>query len=473
MRKRITFREVNLLENVSKKRYVAAVIIGLLFSFVFYAFLFTLRETFRIFFSFTVHPDYLLILTTQEISFYNFIFAVFSSILGLAITLKTIFEEPKQFGVRDHYYYRKSMLFYSISFINISVLAAIIRITTIIIFIFGATISSYLSYYDEFQYLIYLILIVLFLEQWKIIRLIFKNKALKWMGISLVSILLYSFAISNIKIVDYEKINNHILSTQTTYNYKLSLPEVSNFRQIRSHHLAPKFFIVYPKNNVNHNRFPTIIFKKVAYKFEDFSTLLTSIMNNFYDDEIPLVTIQLNIDKDIKIKYINQIKNTIAKSGFSKIAYSITSENTELPKELQFDLVLAEKLPRKYDKDDIPPIPKFEISAFSKEHLYIIKMTANGKIFINGKLGVLNKASLKEFILQSPDKNIFVIDLADTNTLNDYLTIKDLLLTAYLDVRNNYCIKGYGVTLDKLYYDQIRTVKRKIPQLIVVLQENN
>ena len=469
MKKKITYRKINVLENVSIKRCVLAIVAGLLFSFVFYALLFTLRETFRILFSIFVDSNPFLELKSNEISFYNFIFAVLSSILGLSLTLKIIFEKPKQFGVNNHYYYRKSLVFNSISFINISTISFLFRLIPFPLFVFGTTFSYYLSFYDEYKFLMYLIVIVLFLEQWKTIRLIFKNRALKWMAISLISILSYSFAISKINVIDFKKINTYYLSKRLDHNYELELPEINNYKKNERRSLVQTFTIAYSKNNVNHNRFPYIIFETVAYRLESMPAVLASIRENYSEYEIPMVTIQLNIDKHIKMKYINQIKDTIANSGFSKIGYGITSKNTKLPKELQLGLVSLELLPFRQNNKEELPIPKFDKASIPKEHLFVIKKIKNN-IYINGNMDSINKTSLKEFILKSPQKNIFVIELVKTNTLNDYLAIKDQLISAYKDIRDEHSIKGYGVTLDELSYNYKRAIKRKFPQLIVVTE---
>ena len=466
MAKKITFRRVDLLENVSKPRYALAIIAGLLFSFVFYAFFFSLREIFRVLFSTVIDSSYIFIFEDNAIWFYNFIFALFSSILGLSIALKIIFEKPKQFGLMEKQYYRKSMIFNNLSFLNLSTLGIIIRLVPIPIFIFGTVFSYYLSYFEEYRFLIYFILIVLFLEQWKTIRLIYKNKALKWMAISLIGILIYSFAISTIDIVDYKKVNNILLSKQVTYNYELALPETSHYKKIERRLLAPEFFIAYPKNNFTHDGFPSIIFERVLYRIERLPFLLASIRDDYSEFTLPLVVIKLNADKHIKMRYINQIKDSIAKNGFSKIVYGVTIKDSEIPKELQFDIGAFERLQNVKYKGHFPPT--FELSSIPPQHLFIIKLLANGKTEVNGKIDTIRQDSLKEFILKTPKENYFYIALTKASTLQDYITAKEKLVNAYEGIRDEYCIEKYGMPLDALSRNEKRLVKMKYPQLIIL-----
>ena len=470
MSKRITFRKTNLLENISKKRLFLGVLAGLLFSFIFYSFLFSLREVFRVLFSVIIYPNFLMILESNEVSFYNYIFAIFSSILGLSFTLKIIFEKPKQFGHKAKYYYRKSMLFNSISFVNVTAMGIILRIVTLPIFIFGTIFPYYLSYYDEYKFLIYLILIVLFLEQWKIIRLIFKNRALKWMTISLASVLLYSFVISKINIINYKKINTSFIKNQAGIKNELTLSAVINYKKITNKYLTPEFFIAYPKNGRNNNVFPLIVYKNEEYSIENISEIIENIKSDYSENTLPLlifksentlplVTFKLNIDKNIKMRHVSLIKQKIAEHNFSRIVYGVLIKNSALPKEVQFDIGMFERLQQIVDTPSLSLPPK---PIYKKEDLYTIVLGQNKNN--------INTIEIENILRKSPKKVMHLKSTDDAN-LNDYLQVKDALLSIYHKLRNEYAIQTHGKTFYQLNRDQIRDIKKDIYPMIIWLDD--
>ena len=457
MSKRIVFRKTNLLENISKKRLFLGILAGLLFSFAFYAFMVSLRESFRVVFSLVLQLDYLLILDTTEVNFYNFIYAVFSSILGLSITLKIILEKPKQFKSKTFYYRKKHSIFVDLSVINSYFLNGIFKFTFIIAFFFSNIYNYYFSFYPEYNYLLYLLLIVMFLEQWKTIRLVFKNKALKWMLISLVSILIYSFTISKIDIIDYKTINNSFLKHQLNYKYELDLPKVKNYKKIERLRLIREFNIAYPKGKIDYNAFPIIIYQNEEYALEEISEVLSTIKNQYNKIEYPWITIKLNVDKHIKMRHISLIKQKLSANSFLKIAYGVIEKKSDLPKELQFDISMPEKLSKTTGVTSLP-LPLRPI--YTKENVHII--------FIDNNTNTLNIFEIEEFLRHSQRK-IIHLNLSNDASLDDYIQVKDALLSIYLKLRNEYAVRTYNKQFHQLNYEQIRNIKLHIYPMIILL----
>ncbi len=92
---------------ISNSRLITGIVIGLLFSFVFYSFLYIIREMFRI----MSEPFYeLWVLTDREVSFYNLFFAFISVIFGQSICFNYWLNRPKRLF--------KSERFRKISIIN-------------------------------------------------------------------------------------------------------------------------------------------------------------------------------------------------------------------------------------------------------------------------------------------------------------------------------------------------------------------
>lgn len=77
---------------ISRLKLISGILIGLVFSFVFYSFLYLIRESFRIL-SVTEYYD-LWILSDNENQFYNLMFAFISVIIAQSVTFTFWFDSP-------------------------------------------------------------------------------------------------------------------------------------------------------------------------------------------------------------------------------------------------------------------------------------------------------------------------------------------------------------------------------------------
>ena len=165
---------------LSRFRLIVGVFLGLLYSFSFYSFLYILRETFRIL-SVTEKYD-LWVLTDKEVNFYNLVFAFLSIIIEQSVCFVFWFDKPKKiFGIRNH---RKIAIVNDQRFLNWYFLSWFSKLAIVFGLLFGFTFSGgfyVFSLYPAYNYLFILIIIVLNLQTWNTISLIFKRKGQKWM----------------------------------------------------------------------------------------------------------------------------------------------------------------------------------------------------------------------------------------------------------------------------------------------------
>lgn len=78
---------------VPRGRLITGILIGLLFAFCFYAFLYVCRETLRVLFFITDDYD-VLVLSDNTVNFLNYVFACIATILGQSLCFTYWFEAP-------------------------------------------------------------------------------------------------------------------------------------------------------------------------------------------------------------------------------------------------------------------------------------------------------------------------------------------------------------------------------------------
>ena len=79
---------------IPRSRFIIGIVLGLLYSFLFYSFLYLARESLR---GLSITKEYdLWVLSSEEVSFYNLFFAFISVIIGQSICFSFWINRPKQ-----------------------------------------------------------------------------------------------------------------------------------------------------------------------------------------------------------------------------------------------------------------------------------------------------------------------------------------------------------------------------------------
>jgi hypothetical protein len=191
---------------IKREYIILSIVVGLFYSFVFYSFLYLLREIIRLY---SISDEYgILILSDKEVNFYNLFFAFLSLILAQSICLLLWFDKTRKVFEKRNIY--KSAIINDQIFLNSCFLSWFSRVATLYaLFIVCLPIGGFhvFSLYPRYNYLFILFLIVLFLQSWVTIRRAYKRKALKWMLFSATIISVLAFGLSRINLVNYQKIN--------------------------------------------------------------------------------------------------------------------------------------------------------------------------------------------------------------------------------------------------------------------------
>jgi hypothetical protein len=205
-------------------RLYLGLLTGLCFSFVFYSFMYIIRETIRIV---SFPPDYpLWVLTDDEVWFYNLIFAYIALIMGQSLCFIIWFDSPRRMFDRRSFLRKKivnDQRVYNLYFIFwFTKLALFFGLLFGHLFVGGFYVFSF---YPDYNYVFIMIVIVLFLQSWNSVNHFFREGSLKRMIFSIILISLLAFSFSKINLYDYNRINKILLEKDVLHNYSVNLHE--------------------------------------------------------------------------------------------------------------------------------------------------------------------------------------------------------------------------------------------------------
>ena len=196
--------------HIPKPRFTIGILIGLSYSFVSYAFLYLMREFFRVF-SLTEDFD-MWILTESEVYFYNFFFAFVAVIVGQSVCFSFWLDRPRKiFGNR---HFRRTKIINDQRFLHWYFLSWFSKLAFLFGILFGHLFQGGFhdfSLYPDYNFMFVMIVVVLFLQTWNSIRPTFRRKSFKWMLASAAIVSIVAFGLSRINLIDYKAINQNQL----------------------------------------------------------------------------------------------------------------------------------------------------------------------------------------------------------------------------------------------------------------------
>lgn len=215
--------------SISKFRIIVGLVMGLGYSFIFYAFQFILRETIRVL---SVSDAYeIWILTDQEVTFYNWFFAAVAVLVGQSICLTYWYSKPHKFGNKRRF--SRASIINNQQFLLSNFLMWCLKLGFLYGLFFGMTWPNShraFSLYPKYSICFFVLLILLlFFQSWNSIRLKIKGKTYQWMLISFFSLGGLSYGISSVHIVDFRAFEKKMLKQNMEYTYNLQVPVEKEF----------------------------------------------------------------------------------------------------------------------------------------------------------------------------------------------------------------------------------------------------
>lgn len=203
------------IDKIGTQRFWFGVLIGILTAISLSLFFNYSKEMLRFYTS--MQAD-LLILSKDELNFYNYFYSALSSILGLSITIWIWLGNNKHSRIKDRLYKRQAqtniLLFFWVILLIIS------RFTSILTFVLFGIIGydNQLDLRNNYWLLFILLPTFLFLQNWQTIRLVYNSN--KWMLYSFISCSLFTLLLSLTTNINQDRINKaYYIHYQTEFDY--------------------------------------------------------------------------------------------------------------------------------------------------------------------------------------------------------------------------------------------------------------
>lgn len=196
-------REKISIQNIGRQRFWIGIVAGLVSAISVSLFFNYSREVLRLFTS--ISAD-LLILKENELLFFNYFFSFLSTVLGLSITIWVWILNKKHNRIKERIYKQLSIanaiLIFWVILMIISRFGSILPLA-----LFGTPgYDNHLNLYDEYWILFVLMPIVVFMQSWFTVRLVYQSG--RWILLSLIFCILTAFTLQWTTTVNQEKLNS-------------------------------------------------------------------------------------------------------------------------------------------------------------------------------------------------------------------------------------------------------------------------
>lgn len=432
------FLRNNIGKNIPIYKFLIGIILGLLAAFFLYEILYLFRETLRVFSKSEEHDIW--ILTDEEVDFYNLIFAFIATIMGQSICLIYWFDTPKtNFNARPT---RLGSVVHEQRLLNWYFLNWFAKLAFVfgIMFGFPGFAGHYeFSFFPDFNYFFILIIIVLFLQTWNGILLVFKAKAFKWMLISALIVSSVSYGLSKINIVAYKELNNRVIEKRISPKYQLNLPESSVFKKQEQKNWLPKVSVVFSKDSTIKE--PIYLLgnsmlgpRAIALKMDSISKARSN--PKFWNEQ---ANFNFQIDKNMPMRDVERMKEELGHVDFRWLDILV------LPRDRKFEDFYYQSIQYSY----LSIFNQYNIlyeTNKEKEFSNIIKIEcAENQYLINNNIVSVEAFKIKLQNLMQKDKN-YVIEFyfGEQVTFSQYVGTYSTLWELVNELRNIMSIDIYG-----------------------------
>jgi biopolymer transport protein ExbD len=281
-----------------------------------------------------------------------------------------------------------------------------------------------------------------------------------------VIISIVAFGLSRINLIDYNAINQSLLEKNIHHNYILELPETNSSERLFRRSLIENIYVVKSKNQNETKPFVIVENKKIdLFELKD-KIIDWQSMRGEYDKYHMIY--QLHIDKTIKMEFVNQLKNELAKSGGTRIAYAVVPKNPEYDIRFYKDFSFQTRIPNWHSDWFNPKEIYYDVNRF--QNIIEINQSASGNCLINDE--PVEKEKIKQTIkhlITNDSDYIIKFHVNDSVDFSDYFRVVSYSREVISELRNEYSKETYSDQFDWLDYEKVEEVKRKYPLRIFEL----
>jgi len=446
---------------INRNRVITGIILGTAFSFGLNGLFYYLRESLRLLTS-EYGERLLIILTPQENFYYNLFYGAIASIIGFYVFIKFVFENsiarrnPK-LKLRQRHILNEQCFF---SWLFLFAFGK----TVSIIGLWYLTISTQfdISYLKEFWILFVLIPLVLFLNIWSSILRLTGKRGYKYMLYSFLYISVLSLLYGKMNLNDYQQMDDNIKKKSVVLSYCINEPQSQSHNRIYRISLATDLYIINDS---------TIFWKDAltGIRLDEISDYVNSEKKGLYERERDELLVNLHIDKNVKLSFVNKIKLELRKSKIDKILYSTGLKNSIYPSYYSpyknwgigqnlyphYDQILIDFLDSAEQIDfskytiRLPKSPMYRINSLGEYNRIEIRISEVEALLNKQKT---SKDRLKLFVSKfigkySPNFVIIYTPSSDI-TYGRYIEYLDLLHTEIDKLRNDLSLEIFGIPFE-------------------------
>ncbi|MBI1288525.1 MAG: hypothetical protein GC178_13220 [Flavobacteriales bacterium] len=435
-------------------------------------------------------------LTPRESYLYNWLFASISSVWGLQSGLthwlqhvSSVFHDPSKRRLRRSINEQRIGIWYFLHWFG--------KLGSLILVLF--TFSQFGFYYslaNDHLYLIFLIPLVLYLGLWPLLNAALGKWSQRLMLAGLVFVFGFSSVLASFNLVQTGSFAENMRMRNIHYKYELTVP-VSKTHSRLAERYAEDVYICFRKGDTL--RLPRIVIGPPydiarEYSLSEFQTYLRRIQDgcNPTGRFQPHPIICLHIDNDVDMRKLREIKEKISLSDLLEVFYNtnptelnLHSEDPEMayygihsviPPTYEFAFSIDSISKMNFSSPSSRPLPPpppapgflcgFDEPCFSRASKNIMAITLKGDdLLLNGEKTDVTSFSdaVRKHFLSMPDSAIFWLDLPDDRTYAEYIKLKDMIYSTFLEMRSAYSLRTYGYRFDspELTEDEKRKVRKK------------
>ncbi|MFY0600777.1 MAG: hypothetical protein JXR03_13975 [Cyclobacteriaceae bacterium] len=476
-------------DGISFKPYhlIRGVLLWILFSYILYAFFYLSKESWRIL-TYGLGHDILLVLNDKENFVYNLFYASLATALGYQFALKFFLDNlgiwrPSKIkrSIRRTINDQRAFSWYFLAWF--SRVGSVFATCLIMI-----PLQFDLSLIDQFSYFLILLPIVIFLSTWSTLRLMLRDKSLKWFSILTAIFILLSFSLSFHNFISTDAINHKTQQKSISYLYDLELPRISHGDVIERKSLVSNLFIV---KDTSKNSSPIIFLENSGNQIqrEGLSKMIVKEKAKLGEISGDQILFNLHVDKKIPLSYIEDLKLEFKKSGIRTIRFDAGAKHSKYPTNHPtfYHIGIKQYLwPRYYPQFEyfLDSLEKIDVSKLkfklSDSYMYRVNIPRHyNRLNLTVKEGfiLLNNKAISEdelqvvlykFIKKKAPNYLILFNPDEDITYGRYIELLDIPYSVVERLRNEMSFELYNKPIESLWEsDMLRPIKSRYPNSFI------
>lgn len=441
-------------KNISSKRLILAITIGLISALTIYSFFYVLAESFRVMSSgFERFPS---VLNETDRNYYNLFFAGLSLIFGNSIFILLIFSRPERIISRSNPNRRR--ILNDQIFLNFNFGYWFAKIG-LVFGVFSMCCMEF-NFMPNFKFLSLILLVVLYLESWKNLSRIYIKKRLKYQVLHLIILIILTFGLSRLNIVDYRAIDKGLLAR----NPIVKLPFSNFYNDHRSRN--------YAELNIKVDLDENSQLKMFVYDHWILLNELPSIINSeraaIREELIPFLSVRISANKNLNIKEIKKVEAELYSINQQKIIYDVLTDDLSSSR---FDKrgVIKRISPFSLKYKDVNNIPQPPIVIPQTSRIYTDTLVIDvGKEIKVNNANISKEMLLRKFKNHINGNTIFRYNYTEKANYQDYINILSTHYQAAYDLRKREQIIFLNpFESNNAYKKEQKELRKKYPILLL------